>query len=113
MNIHVVISIEKSEEIQWDILRVLKNGDFSWDIHRKLQNHSFSDLRNEVFSWDILRILIKSEVFSRDILRIQKNELKREEKLSSKKLRASWEAKKEPRRFQESSKKLEGEEAKW
>ena len=66
----------------------MKNSDFSRDIHHKMQNQSFPGLINDVFSREVLRILIKSEVFSRDILRILKNEFKNEEKLSSKKLRA-------------------------
>ena len=56
---------------------------------KKLEKQAFSDIRSKVFSREVLRILIKSEVFSRGVLRILENEPKNEDKLSSKKLKAS------------------------
>ena len=50
VNILAIIPIEKSEDIHLDLRRFLKNSDFSLDIHQQMQNHSFSGLRNKVFS---------------------------------------------------------------
>ena len=57
----------------------MKNNDFGLDSHQKPQTYRCSGFRNQVFSRDVLPILIKSEVFSRDVLRIQKNGPKNEE----------------------------------